>query len=237
MIVYLPLLKFLTLLLVNSKSLSYRLTKHRFRPGFTIAEMVLFIGLTGMMAGTLLPFIINSSRARQRQDAIALVEQSGVQVMQSITEEIREAEGVLDPPKGGTGFILALKTADPETNPTIIALHSGAIILVEGRTRRTLTPSLVGVTHFLVDNTSSTATRENVTIALGLERTIRILQPTSYTSFFEKVINLSPDDVEAETECDCVTPFCDNDTKIYTWQVCRNNLCIPYADFDCDTTF
>lgn len=203
------------------------------RKGASIIELMIFIVLAAMMALTILPLLFNATESRQRQDAIALVEQNGAQIMQTITQEIRAAERILDPPTGGTGFIIALQTSSGSTNPTIIARHSGAIMISRGRVRSTLSSDLVGVTHFAIDNTSTAADRQSVTVSLGIRRIIRLHRPLVYTSQFDAVVNLYPDDVIEPKTCTCPAPYCDTGSGTYVWGVCNASVCVPYADFQC----
>ena len=207
--------------------------KVKHRPGITLIEVLLFVVLMGMMVVTIMPLLFNSTESRQRQDAIALVEQNGAQIIQSITQAVRSAERVISPAQGGTGYILSLQTSSGATNPTIIALYSGSIVMVQGRARRTLSSERVGITHFAVDNTSASDTRQSVAITLGLRRIIRLHQPLVYTGNFDVVVNLYPDDVVTGDSCGCLAPFCDSASGTYVWQVCNDGLCVPYSDFEC----
>lgn len=210
-------------------------SQRRLRPGATLVELLLFVTLAAMMAGTIIPLMFNTTESRQRQDAIAVVEQNGAQVLQVMTQAIRSAERVLDPPIGGTGIILALQTDSGATNPTIIAHYSGSIIMVEGRERRVLTSSLVGVTHFVIDNTSVDSEKQSVAIAFGLRRVIRLMNPLTYNSQFDTVVTLNPDDEVGGADCGCFTPYCDESgTGAYVWGWCSGSgTCIPHVDFDC----
>lgn len=203
------------------------------RAGVTLVELLLFIAIMGIMASALIPLLFSVTESRQRQDAIALVEQNGAQVLQEIMRTVQSAERIIDPPMGGTGFILALQTDSGATNPTIIARSSGAIIMVQGRSRRVLSSELVGVTHFAVDNTSTAEDRQSVAVSLGMRRMIRLSQPLVYSSHFDTVINLYPDDTPIGDACGCLAPFCDPATKIYIWQTCVNGVCVPVTDFLC----
>jgi len=195
--------------------------------------MIIFIAIVALMAGTMLPLLFNATESRQRQDAIALVEQNGAQVMETIIQEVRKAERILDPPMGGTGYILALQTGSGATNPTIIARDSGSIVLILGQRRKTLSSELVGATHFGIDNTSVAEDRQSVAVSLGLRRTIRLHQPLTYNSHFTAVINLDPDDTPSSDSCSCPTPYCDATSGLYVWQVCEDGLCVPYTNFSC----
>jgi len=203
------------------------------RPGVSFIEVLIFMAIVGIMAGTILPLLFNATESRQRQDAIALVEQDGAQVMETIVQEIRKAERILDPPIGGTGYILALQTGSGAADPTIIARDSGAILLIHGQRRRTLSSDLVGVTRFAVDNTSVADDRQSVAVSLGMRRTIRLHQPLTYDSNFTAVINLDPDDTPTSDVCGCPLPHCDAVSGLYIWQVCEDGLCVPYTGFPC----
>ena len=203
------------------------------RPGVSFIEMLIFVAIVALMAGTMIPLLFNATESRQRQDAIALVEQNAAQVMETITQEVRKAERILDPPMGGTGYILALQTGSGATNPTIIARDSGSIVLILGQRRRTLSSDLVGATYFGVDNTSVVEDRQSAAVSLGFRRTIRLHQPLTYESNFTAVINLHPDDTPTSDSCNCLLPYCDTTSGLYVWQVCEDGLCVPYTDFQC----
>lgn len=219
--------------------LSVLQTRHRSgrnpvsRPGVSLIEMIIFIAVVALMAGAMLPLLFAATESRQRQDAIALVEQEGAQVMESIMQEVRDAERILDPPAGGTGYILALQTGSDATNPTIIARNEGSIVLVRGQNLSTLSSDLVGVTFFGVDNTSVIEDRQSVAVSLKLQRTIRLHQPLTYDSDLQAVINLNPDDTPTSDTCGCLLPYCDIDSGLYVWQTCEAGLCVPHTSFQC----
>lgn len=205
------------------------------RAGVTLIELMIFIAIMSIMASTLIPLLFSVTKSRQRQDAIALVEQNGAQVLQEIIHAVQSAERIISPPAGEQDVILVLQTDSEATNPTLIIRYSGSVLMVQGSTRRTLSSELVGVTGFVVENTSTAADRQSVLVSLDMSREIRINQPLVYESHFDAVINLHPDDVTTGDSCGCVDPFCDDTgtDDIYVWQVCIDGICIPYADFDC----
>ena len=201
------------------------------RAGVTLIELMIFIAIMSIMASTLIPLLFNVTKSRQRQDAIALVEQNGAQVLQEIIHAVQSAERIISPLDGEQGIILVLQTDSGATNPTLVTRYSGSIIMVQGSTRRTLSSELVGVTGFIVENTSTAADRQSVVVSLDMSREIRINQPLVYESHFDAVINLYPDDVTTGDSCGCWPPSCIDD--IYVWPVCIDGICVPYGDFDC----
>lgn len=208
------------------------------KPGVTFVELILFIGLMGMMSATVIPMLMNSSESRMRQDAIALVEQNGAQVIQSIMQEVRMAEKILYPTVGSGGHVLALQTGDSDTNPTLIGMDNGKIIMTKGKDRRILTSELVGVTSFDVDNTSSSEDTSSAVIVFNIRRIIRLNNPLVYDARFDIVANTSPVNSFADTTCDCIDPYCDaTGSGVMVWEMCQNtasgSVCIPQGAFDC----
>lgn len=206
---------------------------YQHRSGATLVELLLYVTLMAMMSSTVLPLLFSSTESRQRQDAIALVEQSGAQIMQQITQSVRDAERVIYPAFGGTGTILVLQTDSEASNPTIFARSSGAIIMVTGTATTTISTTLVGATSFLVDNVSPAADKNAVAVSFNLRRTIRLHQPLVYLGYFEAVLNTFPDDIVTGDSCGCDAPYCDSGSGTLVWQTCQNDVCTTYQDYDC----
>lgn len=210
--------------------------KHfKLRNGITMVELLLFIGISGLMAGTVIPMLMSATESRQRQDALALVEQNGEQMLQTVTAQVRSAERIIYPTTGSSGIVLALQTSSGSTTPTIFGISDGALVMIQGRNKRTLSSPLVAVTSFGVDNTSSAEDRQSLAVTFKVERIIRFRQPLVYEALFDTVINVFPDDEPAINNCDCITPYCDNSgSGQYIWEACIDNTCIPFGALLCE---
>lgn len=208
----------------------------KLRAGITMVELLLFVGISGLMAGTVIPMLMSATESRQRQDALALAEQNGEQILQTITTQVRNAERIIYPSTGSSSIVLALQTDSGSTTPTIFGLSDGALIMIQGRNKRILSSPLVAVTSFGVDNTSTSDDRQSLAVTFAVERVIRFRQPLVYEAVFDTVINVFPDDELATNNCDCITPYCDTTgSGQYIWEACIDNTCIPFGAVLCES--
>jgi len=196
----------------------------RRHPGTTLIELLLFLGILSLVAGLTVPILFSATENKLLQQTISIVEQNGTQVIQSATYSIRHAERILSPLPGQTGSFLALQTSTNATNPTIIAVDSGAIVVIKHTLKETVSTVQVGVTGFEVRNTSVSASKPSVLMTFTMSRTIRLQQPHSYTQTFETLIGLPPNDVPVGGACGCDIPSCMS-ANVLAWQVCESGVC------------
>lgn len=100
--------------------------------GFTLVELLLYVSTIAvilLLVSTLLFTILN---ARVKNQTIAEVEQQGLQVMQLITQTIRNAENINSPAQGTTATSLSLEIVDASLNPTIVDLSNSVVRITEG---------------------------------------------------------------------------------------------------------
>ena len=192
------------------------------RPGTTLVELLLFLAFFALSSGVILAFFFSTSEQRIRQQTVLIVDQSGVQVLQSMALRIRNAERIVDPPMGSTGSILTLQMAGEEDNPSILAVQSGAVVLIEHDSLQTLGSDRIVISNFEVRNTSSAADRQSVLLSFTASRSVPLSTPLFYDRPFEVLITLFPDD-EANPHCSCSAPACVNGN--YEWQVCDQEVC------------
>ena len=187
------------------------------RPGTTLIELLIFVALISLIVALALPLLFSSTEHRMLQQTVSIVEQNGTQILQNVTLRARRSERILKPLPGQTGSVLALQTGSGATNPTLIGLSSGAIVIVEHKTRETVSSPQVAVQDFIVRNTSTSAGRQSLQISFRIARTIRLQMPHSYTQYFEAGIALLPDG--------CELPACSGANR-YQWQVCETGVCL-----------
>ena len=194
------------------------------RRGATLVELLIFVGILGIVIGAVLPILFSASENRVLQQTISIVEQNGTQVMQNIALRVRHAERVLGPVSGAQGSVLALQTASGSISPTIIGTATGRIIIIERSTQETVSSEQVAVEDFRVRNTSVSATRQSVHISFRVSRTIRLQQPKTYSQRFEATMTLLPDDRTQGNPCNCDPPVCSG-TNTYSWEICDYPVC------------
>jgi len=192
------------------------------RSGTTLIELLLFLAFFGLSSGVLLSFFFMTSEQRVRQQAIATVEQTGVQLVQTLTNRIRSAERILDPALGTSGNILALQLADDVLHPTIVGLSGSVLYVGEGNTVRAMSSSEVEISNLSIVNTSSAAEMASVLLEFTVSRTIPLSIPLHYTRKFEVLVPLFPDD-QPNPPCSCASPSCT--AGRYEWQYCIDTTC------------
>lgn len=104
-------------------------TQHK---GFTLIELLLYVAISSsilLVISTFLPTLLES---RVKNQTIAEVEQQGIQVMQIITQTIRNADKIDSPTVGASASSLSLNTYVSNLNPTIFDLAAGVIQVSEG---------------------------------------------------------------------------------------------------------
>ncbi len=197
--------------------------KFRQRPATTLVELMLFTAFFAVSSGAMIAFFFSTSEQRVRQQAISKVEQSGVQLMQTLSNRIRSAERIIAPTNGASGSILVLQLSDESLNPTVLGLSGATLFVGEANILKQLTADEMSMTNFTVRNTSVTNTRASVLVGFTLRYTTEITTEITYSRTFEAAISLFPDDIESD-QCGCDIPSCQSGQ--YEWQYCEEESCM-----------
>src|SRR3989344_8594659 len=100
----------LSLLLHNNMNArpgtNYRETKN----GFTLVELLLYVAISSVILLVTSLFLSVLLESRIKSQVIAEVEQQGAQVMQIMTQSIRNAETINSPAQGVSGASLSINT-------------------------------------------------------------------------------------------------------------------------------
>ena len=102
------------------------------KKGFTLIELLLYIGLAGAMLLAVSVFLSVIMRSRVENQVAAEVEQQGWQVIQSVTQTIRNSAGINSPSAGSSASSLSLQISDAGKNPTIYDVSGTTIRITEG---------------------------------------------------------------------------------------------------------
>lgn len=196
------------------------------RPGTTLFELILFLAFFSIAFGAVMVLLFGTGEQRKRQEGIALVDQTGMQLLQTISRRVRSAERVLDPPRGASGTVLTLQMAAIADNPTIITAQNDRLVAAEYDTITGLTASgTVVVKDFVVRNTSPADATPSVHISFTLTKKLGIPSQPTYSRQFETLVTLFPDDQQQGNACGCAQPVCDTGT--YRWEYCDAEICEP----------
>ncbi|TSC59101.1 MAG: Uncharacterized protein Greene041619_123 [Candidatus Peregrinibacteria bacterium Greene0416_19] len=202
------------------------------RPGVTFIELLLFIAILAMSSVMMLPLLFSGTENRLLQETISLVEHNGTQILQTLGQQVRHAERVIDPSLGGAKTVLALQTSSGATSPTIFGVSSGSFMMIQHTARQVISSPQVAVENFRVTNTSQSGSRQSVKVSFRISRSIRLAATRSYVQDFEALYTLYPRDRPTGGACGtgaCGLPGCSDSTH-YAWQVCEAGACLTATD-------
>ena len=194
----------------------------RNRPATTLVELLMFTAFFAISSAALISLFFSTSEQRVRQQSISSVEQSGVQIMQTLSNRIRSAERILAPADTTSGSILALQLFEQSFNPTVIALSGAALYVGEANTMKRISAQDITISDFSVRNTSVDPTKGSVVMRFTVSQISGVSLRKTYSRLFEAAISLFPDDIVSE-QCDCESPVCSDGT--YQWQYCEAEVC------------
>lgn len=195
----------------------------RNRSGATLIELLMFLAIMGIVMAVAVPLLFTAAENRLVQQTMSLVEQNGTQVIQNIGLKIRNAETILSPAPGQSSKVLAVQTGSGGTNPTIVAVQSGSVVIIQRSLLEEISNEQVAVSEFAVRNTSTSATSQSVAVSFVVTRTVRLQMPRVYEQRFEAVFGLLPDDEHAGF-CNCPVPACAGNDS-FEWYVCDTGVC------------
>ena len=100
--------------------------------GFTLIELLLYIGIASIMLLVTSVFLSTLLQSRVKNQTIAEVEQQGAQVMQIITQSIRNAENINFPSQGASASLLSLDVFNSSDDPTVFDISGESVRATEG---------------------------------------------------------------------------------------------------------
>lgn len=100
--------------------------------GFTLVELLLYLGLAAVMLLAISVFLAMMLASRVKNQTVAEVQQQGSQVINLITAAIRNAEAVNAPALGAASSVLSLDAFGSINDPTVFDLASGVLQIKEG---------------------------------------------------------------------------------------------------------
>ncbi len=138
-------------------------------PGFTLIELLLYVAISSVLLLVISAFLSSLLQSRVKNQTIAEVEQQGVQVMQIISQTIRNAKDINSPTQGTSASSLSLDVITGANNPTVFDLSSGVVRIKEGvATAIALTNSRVTASGLSFQNLSRSNTPGTVRISYTL---------------------------------------------------------------------
>lgn len=97
--------------------------------GYTLIELLLYIAMIGALLTGVTMFFGTTLDARVKNQSISEVDQQGAQIMELITQTIRNADSVTTPAAGASGSTLTLAVPTPAASPTIFNMNGTTTVL------------------------------------------------------------------------------------------------------------
>ena len=136
--------------------------------GFTMVEILIYIGVAIIVLGAIAGVVAMLIQSKDKSQAIAEVEQQGVQIMNTITQSIRNAEAINSPGTGASASSLSLDVVNVGDDPTVFAESSGVLQMTEGATTSNITSSWVTISSLNFQNISRASTPGVIRISFTL---------------------------------------------------------------------
>lgn len=104
--------------------------------GFTLIELLLYVGIASSILLVSTIFLQTLLESRVKNQTMAEVEQQGLQVMQIMTQTIRNAENITLPTIGTNDTSLILDVVNVADDPTVFDLAGDTIQITEGDSKK-----------------------------------------------------------------------------------------------------
>lgn len=121
--------------------------------GFTLIELLVYISISSVVLLIASAFFISLLRSQVKNQVVNEVEDQGREVLQVITQAVRNAQSINSPLPGTSSSTLSLGVSDATKNPTIFDLQEGRVRIKEGEGNAVfLTNSRIVVSGLLFQN-------------------------------------------------------------------------------------
>jgi prepilin-type N-terminal cleavage/methylation domain-containing protein len=114
------------------KTLNLKNDNRKFSRGFTLIELLLYVSISSIILLVSIFFLQTLLESRIKNQTIAEVEQQGLQIMQLITQTIRNSDSINSPALGVSATSLSVNTITGGLNPTVFDLSGGVVRIKEG---------------------------------------------------------------------------------------------------------
>jgi len=144
------------------------------RRGLTLIEILIYIGILGIVTTALVTFIISISKSKDKNFVVQEVNSNMRLALDVIEQTIRAAtttntgDSTFDSDPG----VLSLAMTDPNKNPTVINLSAddGTLQIKEASSSTVpITSSEVKITNFTLTDLTASSSRESVRVLMTIE--------------------------------------------------------------------
>ena len=161
--------------------------------GFTLIELILYVGIVGTLLLGMTAFFAMSAEARVKNQSISEVNQQGSAALERITQVLRGATSITTPAAATTGTALTVVVPTAAKSPTVVNLSGTVLQIKEGSAAALpLTNSKVHITDLTVKNLTRSGTSGILQISLTVGRVGSSNNAYDYTRTFTTSVSLRP---------------------------------------------
>lgn len=161
------------------------------KKGFTLIELLLYVGVSAFILTAVVLFTSTLLQIQAKNQTISEVDLQGAEVVQAISQAIRNSNGINSPSAGSSATSLSLGMSEGIKDPTIFRVEDGVFQVSEGASTYSLINSKVTVVNPNFTNLS----RADTPGVIKFEFTLSYVNPEnrnefSYDKTFEATASL-----------------------------------------------
>lgn len=131
------------------------------RQGVTFIELIIYIAIMGILMAAITSFIASNKKIGDRNEAINEVEFQGSEILEIISQTIRNSISINEPTLGNNSSQLSLET--DTDNPTVFDLSSGEIRIKRGSNSATnLNSDRIEISNLNFENFGNDSTKGSI---------------------------------------------------------------------------
>lgn len=151
--------------------------------GFTLIELILYIGLLSSLIVVMSQIFIAILNVKIESGSVSVVQQDGTYIASRIAYDVHRASKILSPLVGQTGSVLSLDIVENGVDKTYQYSVSGsALVLSDGTNTDVLEGSRSAISQFSVTRTGNSATIANAKDTVDISFTITSNYVLSHTA-------------------------------------------------------
>lgn len=137
---------------------------------FSLIELVIYVSLSSIIFLAITSFSQSMTKTKTETKVINEVENQGAEIIQIITQAIRNAENINLPSQNSSGSLLSLNFLENNKNPTIFYLLDQGLVMEEGSSGAiSLTNNLITISNLEFNNLSLNQTPGIIQIKFTLK--------------------------------------------------------------------
>lgn len=108
------------------------MARNNCKKSFTLVELVLYLALVSVIVLIAAYFVAVILQSKTKSQSIMEVEEQGAQLLNLVTQTIRNADSINSPSSGDSSGILSIDVDDSSKNPTVFEFSGESLVMTVG---------------------------------------------------------------------------------------------------------